>query len=138
MIWLTGCNGMLGTAFMKKLESGSFEFTATDMDVDITDINTVRDFVKGRGINWIVNCAAYTAVDRAEDDRESAFQINSAGIKNLAIVAREIKAAVVHFSTDYVFDGTGDRPYTEEDPVNPSGVYGSSKLQGETGLINEW
>ena len=129
---------MLGTAFMKKFESGSFEFTATDMDIDITDINVVRDFTKAKGIDWIINCAAYTAVDRAEDDRESAFQINSEGIKNLAIAAREINAAIVHFSTDYVFDGTGDRPYTEEDPVNPAGVYGSSKLQGETGLVNEW
>ena len=137
MIWLTGCKGMLGTAFMKMLESCGMEFTGTDMDLDITDNNTVRDFTRGKNIRWIINCAAYTAVDNAEDERDKAFSINSEGVKNLGIIAREINATVIHFSTDYVFNGISARPYMENDAVDPVNVYGAGKLQGEINLADE-
>lgn len=131
MIWLIGCNGMLGTEIARKLTESKMEFTGTDIDVDITDIEALRNFSKDKKINWIINCAAYTAVDKAESDTELADKLNNTAPGNIAKVAKEIKAKLIHISTDYVFDGTGDTPRTEEMPVAPLGVYGITKANGE-------
>lgn len=131
MIWLIGCNGMLGTEIARKLAESKMEFTGTDIDVDITDIEALRNFSKDKKINWIINCAAYTAVDKAESDTELADKLNNTAPGNIAKVAKEIKAKLIHISTDYVFDGTGDTPRTEEMPVAPLGVYGITKANGE-------
>ena len=134
MIWLIGCKGMLGSEVAELLEKNNIEFTGTDRQVDITDLSALEDFVKGKDISYIVNCAAYTAVDLAESNQEAALALNATGPKNIAVVAKKIGAKVIHISTDYVFDGTSTRPLKEDDPIAPIGVYGSTKAKGEPEL----
>lgn len=131
MIWLVGNKGMLGTEVHRRLQARNLRFVATDLDVDIKDSQTLQAFADRLDLSWIVNCSAYTAVDRAEDEPEQAFQINAEGVRNLALVARRKKARLLHISTDYVFDGRKEGPYLETDTPNPLGIYGRSKLQGE-------
>ena len=131
MIWLIGHKGMLGSEVYKLLVEGAMPHLASDLEVDITDINRLRSYVEDRSLSWIINCSAYTAVDRAEDERELTFRINSDGIKNIALIAAEKKAKLIHISTDYVFDGNKESAYLETDPPNPTGVYGASKYAGE-------
>jgi len=131
MIWLIGNKGMLGSDVELILNQNEFEYMSSDLEVDITNYEQLQDFVSGKKIDWIINCAAYTAVDRAEDEPDRAFQINAKGVLNIARTAKEKKATLIHISTDYVFDGEKDGSYTEEDKPNPTGVYGKSKLQGE-------
>jgi dTDP-4-dehydrorhamnose reductase len=131
MIWLVGHHGMLGTEVYHRLRARKLEHVATDLDVDITDRQAVSGFSDPSALSWIVNCSAYTAVDRAEDEPERAFRINADGVRNLAWAARQKGARLLHISTDYVFDGRKEGAYLETDPPNPSGVYGRSKLQGE-------
>jgi len=131
MIWIIGCNGMLGRELAGLCEKEKIPLIGTDRECDITDINALRSFAKDRSVNWIVNCSAYTAVDKAEDEEDIAFSINAAGAGNIAEVATVIGAKMIHVSTDYVFDGKGTRPYREEDPVDPIGAYGRTKLAGE-------
>lgn len=104
----------------------------TDLpELDITDAVSVTRFVKDYMPDFILNCAAYTAVDQAESDAENAFAVNALAPKILAVAARESNAEMIHISTDYVFNGQYHRPYTEEHPTGPQGVYGKSKLEGE-------
>ena len=131
MIWLVGNRGMLGTEVHHRLQTLKLAHVATDLDVDIADRQSLSEFSGPLALSWIVNCSAYTAVDRAEDQPEQAFRINAEGVRNLALLAREKGAALLHVSTDYVFDGRKDSPYVETDAPNPLGVYGCSKLQGE-------
>ena len=131
MIWLTGNRGMLGSEVEEALIGASVPYMVSGSDVDITDYNRLNDFAGGNRIGWIINCSAYTAVDRAEDEKEKAFAINADGAGNIARVAAEKGAVLIHFSTDYVFNGEKDGPYTEEDRPNPAGVYGMSKFAGE-------
>ena len=128
-ILVTGANGQLGTELQKLLSDAIF----TDVDVlDITDLEMVKKFVKDNNIGTIVNCAAYTAVDKAEDDEERAQKINEVGPYNLAVSG----AKIIHVSTDYVFDGKGYKPYLEDDETNPVSVYGKTKRAGELAVIN--
>ncbi|MFC0229286.1 dTDP-4-dehydrorhamnose reductase [Serratia aquatilis] len=130
-VLLTGSKGQLGSCFQDRLPDG-WEIWATDSDVlDITDLDKVKQAVTQFKPNVIVNAAAYTAVDKAETDRELAARINETGPKNLALAANEVGARLVHVSTDYVFDGNATKPYVEEDATNPLGVYGKTKLDGE-------
>jgi dTDP-4-dehydrorhamnose reductase len=99
--------------------------------VDVADHRQVSGFCRGRRIDWIVNCAAYTAVDRAEEEPGRARAVNALGAENVARAAGRAGAGLVHISTDYVFDGAGREPYLETDPPNPLGVYGKTKLEGE-------
>ena len=99
--------------------------------MDIADRTSIKAFSDPLALSWIVNCSAYTAVDRAEDEPGQAFRINAEGVRNLACVAQEKGARLLHISTDYVFDGRKEDAYLETDPPSPSGVYGRSKLQGE-------
>jgi dTDP-4-dehydrorhamnose reductase len=134
MIWLIGNQGMLGTEVERLLKKQQMDYVATDREVDITDIRQLQDFVTGKLIDWIINCAAYTAVDKAEDEQELAFKINADGPLNIAEIARAKGAKLIHISTDYVFDGTKEGAYVETDIPNPLGVYGKSKYQGELNI----
>jgi dTDP-4-dehydrorhamnose reductase len=131
MIWIIGCNGMLGKELAVHCEKEKIAFVGTDRECDIADIKALRAFAEDKKIRWIINCSAYTAVDKAEDEEDLAFAINATGAGNIAEVASVIGAKMVHMSTDYVFDGKGARPYKEDDPVNPIGAYGRTKLAGE-------
>jgi dTDP-4-dehydrorhamnose reductase len=131
MIWLVGNRGMLGSEVHRRLQAEKLDHVATDLEVDITDPQALSAFSGPLALSWIVNCSAYTAVDRAEDEPEQAFRINAEGVRNLALTARLKKARLLHISTDYVFDGRKEGVYLETDTPNPSGIYGHSKLQGE-------
>ena len=133
MIWVIGSRGMLGTELCHLLKTKGFDITATDREVDFTDLNALENYAKGINskIDWIINCAAYTAVDKAEDEKELCFALNSTGPENIAKTADKLDAKMIHISTDYVFDGKSPVPYKEEDKVNPLSVYGKSKLDGE-------
>jgi len=133
---------MLGTELSLLLKKSALPFTGTDREVDIADSAALRDFAdkqaqSGDSIKWIINCAAYTAVDKAEDDIETCRRLNTLGAANIAACAKNIGAQLIHISTDYVFDGKGIvegdalRPYRENDETNPIGVYGLSKRDGE-------
>ena len=132
-IIITGCNGQLGRAMNKVLDGNSgYELVNTDVaELDITDIDAVLAFVERIQPYAIVNCAAYTAVDACEVNRELAYKINAVGPRNLAIAAEKYNAKLIHVSTDYVFAGNGTAPYTEFDAVGPKSMYGFTKLAGE-------
>lgn len=132
-ILITGANGQLGYEMRKLLEeNNAFNTFFTDVaELDITSYQDVLDFVSTNNIHIIVNCAAYTAVDAAEDNFELCNRINNSAVENLANAAKIAHAKVINISTDYVFDGTSCRPYTELDAPNPKSVYGSTKLAGE-------
>ncbi len=131
MIWLIGNKGMLGSEISRQLTENKIDFVGTDIDVDITSYDALSTFAKNKSIKWIINCAAYTAVDLAESNVELATKLNATAPGNIAKVANEIDATVIHISTDYVFDGTGDSPRTEDMEIAPIGVYGSTKADGE-------
>jgi dTDP-4-dehydrorhamnose reductase len=133
MIWLIGVRGMLGSAVARILE-GRHTWIGSDREVDITNLHALRAFSASRNLRWIVNCAAYTAVDKAEDEPDVCASINHRGPANIGTLATEMGASVIHISTDYVFDGSGTRPYREGDPVSPLGVYGETKAKGEEAL----
>jgi dTDP-4-dehydrorhamnose reductase len=134
VIWLVGDKGMLGTELAGLLAASGLEFEGTDREVDILDPRALAFFAAGKKIEWIVNCAAYTAVDRAEDEAEHCSKLNAEGPANLAGLARSVGAKILHISTDYVFDGSGSEPKLEADPVSPIGVYGRTKAEGEARL----
>ena len=135
-ILVTGANGQLGSE-LKDLASNfpGYNFLFTDVsDLDITSHNDVRKFIEINNINVIINCAAYTAVDKAESEPELADAINHLAVANFAQIAKENNIKLIHISTDYVFDGTNHKPYTETDIPNPQSVYGKTKLDGELAM----
>ena len=136
-IIVTGCNGQLGRAINKEL-NGKYELVNTDVfqgegitPLDITNVDAVVELARKVKPAAIVNCAAYTAVDKQESDVDLSYKINAIGPRNLAIASTEVGAKLVHVSTDYVFEGNGTRPYVEFDKTNPVSVYGKTKLAGE-------
>lgn len=129
-ILITGANGQLARVLPKAL-LGHESIPLTRTQLDITKLNLVRDALDWHKPDAVINTAAYTNVDGAEADPESAYRINALGPRNLALATGEADLPLLHVSTDYVFDGTGKRPLHEFDPVNPQGVYGHSKLAGE-------
>jgi dTDP-4-dehydrorhamnose reductase len=133
-VWLTGAQGMLGRFFRAKLDQTGIDCVGTDAELDIGQQETVREFTRTTCFSHIINCAAFTQVDQAESNESEAFRANAEGPVHLGIVARETGAALLHFSTDYVFDGLASAPYTEEDACAPRTVYGRSKLDGEQRL----
>lgn len=152
MIWLIGCKGMLGSEVAKHLDEKKLPWIGTDREVDITDPQALLDFTNkietaayfpsdlkkaDRKIQWIINCAAYTNVDKAEEDTELAEKLNAIGPLNIARTARSIGAKLIHISTDYVFDGQGSVPYTEDMQKSPLGVYGRTKAAGEDAIMKE-
>lgn len=137
-ILLTGCNGQLGRAIQREYVSEKAELVCTDVieqagisALDITKVENVLAAVRSIKPDVIINCAAYTNVDQCEKQWNLAYQINTIGPRNLSIAAADVKAKIIHVSTDYVFDGKGTRPYTEFDAVGPVSAYGKTKLEGE-------
>lgn len=136
-VLVTGANGQLGNELKKMRDRLNlpFKFLFTDMsDLDVTDGDQVADFVRDYRVLYIVNCAAYTAVDKAETDVEKAYLVNEKAVENIAIAAKQEGAKVIHISTDFVFDGLSEIPYTEDIEPHPLSVYGQSKLKGEEAL----
>lgn len=137
-IWLCGSKGMLGSHFDRILRERQNLFVGTTKDeVDITDLESTSDFVREQRITHIINCAAYTQVDKAESEQKEAYIINAIGPYHLGVAAKRYRARVLHFSTDYVFDGKGKVPYKESHPCSPVNAYGMSKLAGEMKLLEE-
>jgi len=132
-ILLTGAYGQLGKEITDLKDFyPELEIFGTDIDtLDITDRGAVHAFFEKRKPGWLINCAAYTAVDQAEDDAGNAERINATAPGILAEACTQYQARMIHLSTDYVYDGKGYRPYREDDPVHPQSVYGKTKRQGE-------
>lgn len=131
-VLITGANGQLGQDVQKLLQKNNIEFVAAGSDIlNITNIKAIRDFIKDKNIDVIINCAAYNNVDKAESDWKIAYNVNGLAVRNLATVANENDAVLVHYSTDYVFYGNQKEPYTLLDVQAPISKYGESKLLGE-------
>jgi len=135
-ILITGAKGQLGSELQELIPLyPQYRFFPTDIDtLDLCDKEAIESFLDTNCINYIVNCAAYTAVDKAEDDSALCYLINRDAVRNLAEAACG-KAKIIHISTDYVFDGASKRPLRETDETNPQSVYGKSKLEGEQVLL---
>ncbi len=135
-ILITGANGQLGNEMQKLLKNDKYfcsHFTDVD-ELDITDLKAIEKFTFTNNIDYIINCAAYTAVDLAEENQEICDKINHIAVENIAKAACKVNAKVIHISTDYVFDGKSYNPYNESDCTNPQSVYGMTKLKGEESL----
>jgi dTDP-4-dehydrorhamnose reductase len=136
-VLITGAAGMLGQDVVAAANGAAHEVIAPPYgELDITDADAVTSFLKDATPDVVVNCAAFTAVDLAEDARDAAFAVNGAGAGHVARASGEVGAWVVHVSTDYVFDGSKREPYVESDPVRPLSVYGRSKLDGEVAVAH--
>ncbi|MCT4590920.1 MAG: dTDP-4-dehydrorhamnose reductase [Carboxylicivirga sp.] len=137
-ILVIGSEGQLGLEIKNKhseLKNAEFSFTSLKT-LDVTDSLKLTETIKQKNYSYIINCTAYTAVDKAEDEQELAHKINAEALKNIAQSANQIKAKVIHVSTDYVFDGTNHQPYIETDNTAPTSMYGKTKLEGEISLLN--
>ena len=136
-ILVTGANGQLGNEMRIVSQQSAHHYIFTDVaELDITDAAAVEKMVADNDVKVIVNCAAYTNVDKAEDDRELAELLNAKAVENLAVAIRRNDGLLVHVSTDYVFGGTrNNTPCREEEAANPTGVYGETKLHGEEAVI---
>ena len=137
-ILITGANGQLGQSVLE--QSKNYKeiecFFATQDQLDITNLELIKTYFEDKNFDFVVNCAAYTAVDKAEDDQEKAFLVNAKAVEYLAKITAEKNIPFIHVSTDYVFDGTEAKPRLETDQTNPIGVYGETKLQGEEFALN--
>ena len=136
-VLVTGGNGQLGSE-IKDLEKNypKYSFYFTDIqELDITNQQSVKVFIEKNKIEIIINCAAYTSVDKAESEFEINNQINHLAVNNFAKIAKEKNLKMIHISTDYVFDGQNYKPYVESDTVNPQSVYGETKLAGENSML---
>mgnify|MGYP006080990111 CR=1 FL=1 len=135
-ILVTGGNGQLGSELREIAPNyQDYNFLFTDVkDLDITNHTAVAAFIKSNNINVIINCAAYTAVDKAEQQKDVANAINHLAVANFAQIAKDNNIRLIHISTDYVFDGTNHKPYAETDTPNPQSVYGKTKLDGELAM----
>jgi len=137
-VLITGSNGQLGSEIRDLYTNyENIEFVFKDFpELDISDLDSVNSLIIDKKINTVINCAAYTAVDKAEENIELAERVNSIGVSNLVKVLDKVNGKLIHISTDYVFDGTNSHPYKESDPVSPIGIYGKTKRAGELILIN--
>lgn len=134
-VLITGANGQLGNEMRRLGAVSPNEYLFTDVaELDITDKAAVAEFVKSNNVEIIVNCAAYTNVDKAEDDKATAELINATAVRNLAEAVKAVDGTLFHVSTDYVFGSEGNTPRTEDMPTNPLGVYGKTKLHGEQAI----
>jgi dTDP-4-dehydrorhamnose reductase len=134
MIWLIGNKGMLGNDVEKLLKERGLTYWASDKEVDISDYKALEKFGKDKKIKWVINCAGYTKVDKAEEEIDEAFRINKDGVRNIALFSAKRQIRLIHISTDYVFGGWQEGSavaYREDDKTNPINIYGKSKLAGE-------
>ena len=137
-VLITGSNGQLGSE-IKELASGyeNLECVFKDLPkLDICDTETLTTIISDQHINAVINCAAYTAVDKAEEDLVTASKVNAKGVLNLVNALKKVDGKLIHISTDYVFDGNHSQPYKESDPVSPIGVYGETKRAGELAVLS--
>ncbi len=134
---VTGSNGQLGSELRLIAEKNpAYEFIFTDyQELDITKADEVNSFIKELKPDYVINCAAYTAVDKAEQEQETAMKLNAGAVEILAKASISNAFRLIHISTDYVFDGKNHKPYTTEDQVNPTGVYAKSKALGERAAV---
>ena len=131
-VLVTGSSGQVGNEIKAISSDYSYNFFFTDKNnIDITSKDSIKEFCKTNNINVIINCAAYTAVDKAQSDEINADLINRKAVKKLALVSQELNIKLIHISTDYVFDGKNFKPYCEEFQTNPQSIYGKTKLDGE-------
>jgi dTDP-4-dehydrorhamnose reductase len=137
-VLITGSNGQLGSEIKKLATNYSkLDFIFKDLpELDICNFEALQAFIMDNNINAVINCAAYTAVDKAEEDAEIAEKVNSKGVINIVNALHTVNGKLIHISTDYVFDGDHFLPYKETDPVSPVGVYGETKRAGELAVIN--
>ncbi len=141
-VLVTGSNGQLGSELKELIQHSTFNiqhfnFHFTDKNIlDITNKDSIESFCHTNTIEVIINCAAYTAVDKAEEDTFNADKVNHVAVRYLAEIAKEKNIKLIHISTDYVFDGTNYKPYNEIDSVNPQGIYGKTKLDGENAMFH--
>ncbi|RRA49910.1 dTDP-4-dehydrorhamnose reductase [Acidipila sp. EB88] len=136
VVLLLGASGQVGTETLARLQGTWQVIAPRSSELDLTDLDATRRMIRSTKPRWIVNAAAYTAVDRAESEPDTAFLLNAEAVRIMGEEARALGAAVIHFSTDYVFDGTARAPRQENDATGPLGVYGSSKLAGERALAD--
>jgi dTDP-4-dehydrorhamnose reductase len=135
-VLVTGSNGQVGSELKELSSNYPYDFFFTDREtLDITNEEAIKNFIQSNNINVIINCAAYTAVDKAESDEHNADLINRKAVKKLAKLSLEFNIKLIHISTDYVFDGKAYKPYCEEFQTNPQSVYGKTKLDGENEMI---
>jgi dTDP-4-dehydrorhamnose reductase len=136
-ILVTGASGQLGSEIRElSARYSGYEFIFTDTgEMDITDAKATSAFIAAYSPSWIINCAAYTAVDRAEDEESLATLINAGGVENIVTAIRGSGCRLIHISTDYVFDGSSAVPYSENDSPSPASAYGRSKLAGEKAAL---
>lgn len=134
-ILITGAEGQLGRSLKKNIDPqiGDFLFVSRS-EFDLCDTNSIRSVLSSYKPEYIINCAAYTAVDKAEEDRAKAFEVNHQGVINLIQESESINSKIIHISTDYVFNGNASIPYKENDTIDPRSVYGLSKAAGEKAL----
>ena len=139
-ILVTGANGQLGNEIRQIADNfSSFNFLFTNREnLPIDNVSAVKNFFEKKQIHYCINCAAYTAVDKAEEQKEAAFLINADAAGELAAICRDHQAKLIHISTDYVYDGSGREPLKEQDAVAPLNVYGWSKLKGEELILNKY
>jgi len=136
-ILVTGAKGQLGSEIKDISSDYNYKFFFTDRDsLDISNEESLKLFIQNNNINIIINCAAYTAVDKAEEDEVNADKINHLAVKYLAKLSKEKNIKLIHISTDYVFNGKAFKPYIESDTTNPNGVYGRTKLDGENAMLS--
>ena len=134
-ILITGSKGQLGSEITKLSYNYKYNFFFTDKaELDITNQQSIQAYIEKNNINSIINCAAYTAVDKAEEEKNLADKINHQAVKYLAKISQEKNIKLIHISTDYVFDGKNFRPYVETDRTHPNGIYGKTKLDGEQAI----
>jgi len=133
-ILLTGVTGQVGGDLLPLLQGLGTVISPEEFELDLCDPEATRQFIRDSKADWIINPAAYTAVDKAESEPRLAYAINADAPRTLGEAAAELRIPVIHFSTDYVFDGSGTRPWVESDSTRPLGVYGASKLAGEHAL----
>ena len=137
-VLIIGSNGQLGSEIKEiATKYSKLDFIFKDLpELDICNFEALQAFIMDNNINAIINCAAYTAVDKAEEDAEIAEKVNSKGVINIVNALQTVNGKLIHISTDYVFDGNHFLPYKETDPVSPIGVYGETKRAGELAVIN--
>ena len=135
-IAITGANGQVGTNLTETLSNEHEIIPLTHKDLDITDLNKTKTTLNKIRPELVINTAAYHKTDECEENPEKSFLVNTIAVRNLALICKEIGASLIHFSTDYVFDGKKKEPYTEDDIPNPINVYGVSKLAGEIFIRN--
>lgn len=140
-VLVTGAKGQLGSEIREIVETPEtgfekYKFIFIDKEeLDLKDNEKIKEFFNSNKFDYIVNCAAYNAVDKAENDKENAKEINTGAVENIAVISKEQNSRLIHISSDYVFDGKSCKPYKETDPANPLNVYGKTKLESENRII---